>query len=686
MTIGTVSYGLGGVLFFILSILLLTSWRGRMQGAILVFASIASTIWSLTLAYAEAPNQIPFVIIFLLEILRTSAWLYFLLKILGNGGRDLVWRSLYVSIVTLPFILAAMGVTTLASDTVASIFGGITSIQTYGALSLAMIGLVLVEQVYRNSRSDQRWALKYLCIGIGGIFAFDLFLYSHGLIFRHIDLRLWDVRGIINSLVVPLIGISAARNPQWSLDVYISRRIVLYATSIVGIGLYLIAMAIATYYLHFMSGDWNVLVQAVFLFGACLLMFSIMLSGRARARIKVFLSKNFFNYRYDYREEWLRLIKTLSSSDGDLPIQVRTIKAMAQIVESPAGVLFMLHRDNEFVPVACWNMRRPENVSEPVDSEFSKFMINNRWVIDVAACQRQDIAYKHLQLPLWLSSLARAWLVIPVMHEESMLGFMILAQSRAPYDLTWEDNDLLKTVGRQVASYLVQYESDQKLAESKQFETYSRLMAFMMHDLKNLILQLSLVLKNAAKHRNNPAFIETVFGTVENSVARMKRLLDQLKQRDSNIGSIKHLNIRDILCEAVKVCSERKPIPEIVEAQDAWVTADSERLALVIEHVIQNAQEATREDGCVRLVLKRADANALLIVSDNGIGMDADFVRSRLFKPFDSTKGGKGMGIGAYQVREVIEGMGGSVNVVSKIGKGTEFSIILPLISRNHEL
>jgi putative PEP-CTERM system histidine kinase len=258
------------------------------------------------------------------------------------------------------------------------------------------------------------------------------------------------------------------------------------------------------------------------------------------------------------------------------------------------------------------------------------------------------------------------------------MGFVLLYEPPPPFELTYEDRDLLKTVGRHVATQIAQQEADRKLTESRQFEAYNRLTAFMMHDLKNSAAQLRLILDNYERHKRNPEFIDDAMGTIANAVERMTRLIDQLRGSTAP-ERLARVNLADLAREAVSRCSTRQPRPVLQGTESALVQANPERLTTVIEHVIRNAQDATRADGTVSVALTSRSGQAQLVVSDTGQGMDAEFVRDRLFRPFDSTKGAKGMGIGAYQVREYIQRLEGSVEVQSSPGQGTRFTISMPV-------
>jgi putative PEP-CTERM system histidine kinase len=307
------------------------------------------------------------------------------------------------------------------------------------------------------------------------------------------------------------------------------------------------------------------------------------------------------------------------------------------------------------------------------------FMRDRQWILDTAELTRQPDLYPGLSRPDWLESFPDGLLIVPLISSETVIGFVVLLQSSSAFRLTFEEIDLLRTSGRQVAAHLAQYHADRQLAESRQFEAFNRLTAFVMHDLKNLIAQQSLMVKNAAKHKGNPEFFEDSMATIENSVARMNKLLQQLQTGDAS-GPRRVVSMATCVREALRKCAGRVPEPVFSDPPvDIEVNIDAERLTSILAHLIRNAQDACDASGEVRIELGMEDNNACLGIHDNGCGMEDEFVRNRLFRPFDTTKGSQGMGIGAYQARSFIVATGGQMQVQSAPGEGTLVSIRLPL-------
>ena len=674
LTIGAVGYGIALAAFLALTVVLAIGWQGRIQGALLVVAAVVSMLWAGVMVWGTvAGAQWPRALLFT-DLVRDAAWIAFLWTILWLGHA----RAGSVRLGVLRVLAVLLGLGILAQGLLLAGLPIDASVQWVLATKVLLIigALVLVEHVYRTTTPDQRWAIKYLCLGVGALYLYDFLLFSDALLFLGVSPTLWDARGYINALVVPLIAVSAARNPQWSLDVYVSRGVVLHGTTFLVAGVYLLVMAAAGFYVRRFGGEWGAVLQTVLLFGAGLLLVALLVSGQLRARLKVFLSKHFFNYRYDYREEWLRFIHTLARSGEPLP--ERVIRAIAAIVESPGGQIW-LREGRQFTARDRLNWPERELPGEPRDGELASYLHRTGWVIDMDEYRSDADHYGALTLPAWAVEETRLWLIVPLLHEDDLLGFVLLDRSRAGHSINWEDRDLLKTAGRQAASHLAQMQALEALAEARQFEAFNRLSAYVIHDLKNLIAQLSLVVSNARRHGDKPEFLRDAIATVENAVERMNRLMQQLRAGEFT-PKLEDVDLADLARRAVSEREGNRPVPVLeVEGNAFPVRAVNDRLLAVIRHLVQNAQEATPPDGHVAVRVWRKDEEVHLTVADTGSGMDRDFVRHRLFRPFDTTKGLTGMGIGAYESRELVRSLGGDVEVTSSPGRGTTFHVYLPV-------
>jgi putative PEP-CTERM system histidine kinase len=321
----------------------------------------------------------------------------------------------------------------------------------------------------------------------------------------------------------------------------------------------------------------------------------------------------------------------------------------------------------------------PAKASIPETASLIRFLERRQWIIDLNEFNEHPQRYDDLELEEMFGRQPNWWLIVPLLLGNDVFGFIVLLKPAIPFKLNFEDHDLLKTVGKQVATHIKQAEIDRRLAEISQFTTYNRLSAYLMHDLSNLIAQHSLVVQNAERFRNNPAFVDDAFRTIAHSVSRMERLVSHLSRRPKPPSS-RRLDIREVLDTAVDRSLQATPVPELDAGESpVYAKADPEQLTTVIEHLIRNAQQAISGEGTVRVGLSADDGMARISIVDTGSGMSPEFVRERLFRPFDSTKGSESMGIGAYQAREYIRSLGGQVEVNSEVGTGTTFSLALPL-------
>jgi putative PEP-CTERM system histidine kinase len=510
------------------------------------------------------------------------------------------------------------------------------------------------------------------------MFAYDFYMYSDAMLFHKVNQEIWAARGAVHALTVPLIAISVARGAARSSDLAVSRRVMFHSAALFGSAIYLLTMGSAGYYLRYFGGNWGSVMQVAFLFGALLLLMGILFSGTFRSWLKVFISKHFYSYNYDYREEWLRFTGTLSKHGPNLG--ERVIQAIGALVESNAGLMWIRRDSGQFEPFANWQLPA-STIAEPADSALCQFLDTKQWVIDLQEYQTAPEKYDNAPMPDWLTAYPRGRLVVPLMMQGRLFGFMLLQEPRSAIKLNWEVIDLLKIAGSQAASYLAQFEAANALMVARQFESFNRMSTFVVHDLKNLVSQLSLLMSNAERHKGNPEFQQDMIETVNFSVQKMKLLLQRLS-RSVTPEQARPLSIERLVRQAVALKAEFDPKPVLsVTVPGLTVLADWERLERVVGHLIQNAIEATGRDGRVDIELaRRADA-VLIRISDTGAGMSEEFIRERLFKPFETTKSA-GMGIGVFESQEYIQELGGALEVSSTPGQGSTFNIILPLLKQ----
>ena len=687
-----ISYGLGTLAFLAFSVHLGLGWRGGLRASILLGTIILSALWAAAdLGFVLTAKSDFWTAQAILDALRVSGWLLFVAMLLGGrraatagkspqeaqtrtSFRGATWWALALLLVPAAVWFFPPGLPVRGPA-----FATAPSRLPYGLLlGVSVIGLVLTEQVFRRALEQARWSIKPLCLGLGASFVFDLYMYADALLFGRLDANIWAARGFAQALAIPFIALATARNKEWTIDIALSRGVVLHSTAFLASGIYLLTVAAAGYYVRYFGGDWGRTFQVALIFAALLLLGWLFSSGTLRSKLKVFINKNFYSYRYDYREEWLRFTNLLSTPNADASIPQRCIQALANLVESPAGALWLRGDDEEvFTQAARWNL--PDiQAQERADHPLLRFLRTTNWVINLREYHAQPSRYPELRLPEWLETLPAAWLIVPIVAQDELMGFTILTTPRAALEVNWEVRDLLKTAARHVGTFLAQIRSSEALLEARKFDAFNKMATFVVHDLKNLVAQLSLLLKNAERHRENPRFQDDMLSTVKHVEERMNKLLLQLSAGARSEQPMRPVNLGR-LAERVTGTKTGQRTDIALEVSGEVVTlAYEQRLERVIGHLVQNAIDATRDGGAIKVRVYAEQEGGCIEITDAGCGMSEDFVREKLFRPFQTTKR-NGMGVGAYETAQYVKEVGGRIEADSKPGAGTTIRVILPL-------
>ena len=677
------SFGLAAFGYLSLSIYLLSfgrEWRASIRARRMVVAAVLSAVWaSSSLLYALNGQALTLVTSSLADVVRYGAWYAFLVALLAPTGESDAKPLLPFWLPTTCWLLVSTGVALQFSLTLGwlSPQDWLSTLILHG-LSEAVIGLVLVEQLFRTVSEDSRWNIKPLCLALLFQFVFDVYLFSDAMMFNRIDVDALSVRGFVHAMTIPLLMLTTERSRDWTSKLRLSQKAAFHSATLLFAGLYLLFMAGVGYYVRYFGGEWGRAFQLALIFAAMLLLGVLLVSGSMRAKMKVLVGKHFFRYRYDYREEWLRFTQTLTEQDSPQNMGQQVIRGLANMVESPAGTLWLRETGHgAYRQNARWNL--PEcSAEEHQDSSLCGFLLASGWVINLEEYRCFPARYSDLEIPIWLSELPNAWLIIPLMAGTEMHGFVILASSRTPINVNWEINDLLRTAGCQAASFLARMQATEALLEVRKFDAFNKMSAFVVHDLKNIVTQLSLMLKNAERHRDNPEFQQDMLMTVDHAVERMRQLMMQLREGAAPPGGICGVNLADVIHRIQKDKMNQGRSIEIRVRDRLIARGHEERLERVIGHLVQNALDASAPTGCVWASIERHNDKAAIEVGDTGHGMTQEFIRDRLFKPFQSTKDA-GMGIGAYESAQYIRELGGEMLVDSEPGKGTRITVTLPL-------
>jgi putative PEP-CTERM system histidine kinase len=517
-----------------------------------------------------------------------------------------------------------------------------------------------------------------MCLGLACVFVFDVYFYAQAFLFGRFDPDAQSARGAVHALAVPFLFVAARRNDDWIARVQVSHTAAFYSATMILAGLYLLFMAAVGYYVRYLGGNWGGALQLGLLAGGAALLGMLMFSGSLRSWLRVFVSKHFYSYRYDYREEWLRFTSMLSAKRSPQEMGELIVRGLAKMVECPGGSLWTrAGSESEFVQAACWNMARVTE-AEAADSSLCGFLRDKGWVVDLDEFKASPRRYETLALPTWLLASPNGWLVVPLLAGDDLLGFVLLGRPLTAIKLNWEVLDLLKTAGRQAAGYLAQMQATEALLEARKFEAFNRMSAFVVHDLKNIVAQLSLMLKNAERLHDNREFQQDMLLTVESSLEKMRRLMLQLREGATPPGGSRGVELAPIVRRLAAMAASQGRSLQVEAVDRLFTRGHDDRLERVLGHLVQNALDATPVAGRVWIKVQRYSGQVCVEVGDTGAGMSEEFVRNKLFRPFNTTKH-SGMGIGTYESFQYIRELGGSLNVESQPGQGTEIMVLLPL-------
>ncbi len=671
------AYVNAAILSCILTLIFILQHKHRTVHWSLVFAAAMQSAWGLGLVFShlwQAYGQLAN----LLETARACAWIFATtatMEYYCKPGVPKVYKRFIYGACAIAVLVALLQTLPLPLPL------GKGSSFAWQGLLLAILGLLSSEQLYRNIINVR--LVKILCLNIAVLFMYDVYFFTQALLESPLGKGHWQSRaGLVmaSSVLMGIATITLNHPYDHPAKLTFSRPVVFYFASLL-LAVALIALiTLGGYYIEGSEGSWGLIAYIGILLATVSGIGYLFIYKHVRDKLAVLINKHFFSHKYDYRAEWLKLIEHLSQPKSSEQVHAHALSAVTSIFKSPGGAIWM-RRGKLLLPVYQRNINvNLLDVIEPESSNFIQTLEQYEWVFLPGASPADESLLQYNEhLPGWVNQVQDIWLILPLMSETQLVGFIVLTTPATGPSLNWEDLDLLKTVGRQVANYLRRHEQSEQLAEARQFDAFNKLAAYVMHDLKNLIAQQSLVVKNAEKHKDNPAFVEDAIQTINNSVSRMNNLLRKLQRNEPE--STRVLNLNDVLIEAIRRTQKSQPQPTLRnDMVDLRVKGDFDSLAMVFVHLIQNAQDATPSSGFIDVSVRAEGEKVSISIEDNGEGMDQEFIRDRLFKPFETTKTGKGMGIGVYQARDYVQNLGGHIAVESTPDEGSTFVINLPTV------
>lgn len=667
--IGDWGHALAAALFAAVGIYLLRRRTEAAELRLLAVAALVTSCWALYVSFGGVSTPLSGIG----ESVRNAAWLLAMLFLLRRGpvGRTSTIGAVvavYAAVAGMILLQSFIDVSWHQIAVDRDVHRALMAVSLILRMLTAIGCLLLVHQLYAAWPARERGGMPLLLGALAAMWTYDLNLYTLSYVVPDRVDELYALRGLLMAVLAPVMA--AGLRKDIATRVQFSRALTFHSLSVVAIALYMILLVAAVILVELIAGPYARLIEIGAVFFASVSAMVLLPSRQVRAFWKVQVAKHFFQHRYDYRAEWMRFGETIGRPGTDAaPLGQRVSKAVADITESPAAILFL--RDDSgacaFETDWNWGAGLPDGAHLPAD--LARRM-EEGWIIDLGRAESRSL------VPDWLDHEPRAWALTPLIHYGRLIGVILLARPPIDRRLDWEDFDMLRAAGRQAATYISEAQGQQALDDARRFDEFNRRFAFIIHDVKNLVSQLSLLARNAERHADNPQFRADMVLTLKESVGKMNDMLARLSQHNkARPEEPRPLDVRALVAHVARSRGRHHPVE--IEGDAPRAMADPVRTEQIVTHLLQNAIDASPAGSPVVLRLSADGPDAVLDIIDKGTGMSAEFVRRDLFKPFSSSKAG-GFGLGAFEARSLAEAMGGRVEVESKPGAGTRFTVRLP--------
>ncbi len=543
-----------------------------------------------------------------------------------------------------------------------------------GIMTSLIISLTNIEITLTSTSGMTRYQIKFEVFGIISLLSVLIFYYSQALLYRTIDVSLGPIRSSILVIAALLIGYSNFYRGN-GVPVSISRYVFYRSFTLLLIGIYLIGLAVIGEGMRYFDISFRRHLTIIFAFAGGLLVLAILYSEKARRRAKVYIHKHFFGNQHDYRKEWINLTACLSSTTTRSDIEQAVLTAYREAFGFAGGSLYLLSRDEKRYICAARQSMEIMPAELRLSAELYAYFMDKWRVLNL--CDQEH--------PLTSEEVSRfrqgqAFLVVPLITKGRLEGLVALREQLVSQILIYDDYDLMKVMAGQAANAIANFRLSDENTEMRAMAAVARISSFVIHDLKNLTSSLSLVVDNAREHIGKPDFQQDAIRTISNTLAKMKHLTQRLKAIPEKATLKFRVQDVDLLSrETIVEFSRIRPELKVeCIGSPAFAAIDEEEIKKVLMNLVQNAIEATGEQGWLRVKTCRENGSICIQISDNGAGISDDFLKNNLFRPFQTTKK-NGLGIGLYQCRQIVEAHGGHIEVTSEVGKGSSFTIMLPV-------
>jgi putative PEP-CTERM system histidine kinase len=526
-----------------------------------------------------------------------------------------------------------------------------------------------LEGALRSTRQGSRWRIKYLILGLGGIFVVRFYVQSTTLLFQVLPPAYLITQAAAVLVGNAVIAVSVLREGLLDLKMTISRQ-VLYRSVVVAVaGIHLLLTGLLGWVLNRLGVPHEAFWTSLVVFTSALGLAAFLLSEDVRWRAKRFLSRHFYASKYDYRDQWISFTNRLGSLVTVEELAPQLIGAVADAIGTTKGALYLFDsRDGRYHLVSTLNIGYLPAVLQG-DSTLVEL---TRGRPGPLVLSQGGHRWEGLYGPEGWTSFADVAVAVPLAWQSTLTGILLVGPERTGEAYSSEDLELLATVAEQAAGAIVTTQLSEALTRAREFDAFHRLTSFVVHDLKNAVSALSLLSRNALDHFDDPEFQRDALRTLAKTVERMRALMGRLASSSpSSKLRFAELELPALLQELAEPLVAGKRIAVVMQLDPVPpILADREALEQALQNLLTNAVEAMGGEGRITLRSEMRNGQVACVVSDTGCGIPPEFLQKSLFVPFQTTKKG-GWGLGLYQAREIVTAHHGQMTVQTEEGKGT---------------
>jgi putative PEP-CTERM system histidine kinase len=633
------------------------------------------------------------------QSLLPGIWLCFSLSFSRGNSREFLtrWRSAITVVFLLPFMLIVGFRENLISSIQVNISG--EPWLTLGVAGKALSALILttsvvivmnLEKTFRTAVGTMRWRIKLMMLGLSVIFGVKIYVASQELLFSGLNLSFSVFEAGALLIGCALIGLSYLRSGRVEVDVYPSQTVLYGSITVIVAGVYLFVIGIFARFFDYVDADAEFPIKAFFVLVGVVGLAIVLVSDRVRQKTKRFVSRHFQRPLYDYRDVWRRFTEGTTSRVEKTDLCQAVTTFVSDLFQVLSVTLWLVDTDKKRLSygastliaaadslrlappesAATEAIRHFEERPEPVDIDASA----ESWSETLRHCTPGEFRKGGHRICL------------PIVAGGELLGLLTLADRVGGIAFSVQDTDLLKCIGDQAAACLRNIQLSHRLVQAKEMEAFQTMSAFFVHDLKNTASTLSLMLRNFPVHFDDPSFREDALRGFSNTVNHINGLIGRLsllrqgltiQPSPCDLNQLITVTLEELgAVPNVQCTSELRPLPSVL--------LDREQVQKVITNLVLNARDALSQGGQIQVRTKQENSSVVLLVTDNGCGMSAEFLERSLFRPFQTTKK-RGLGIGMFQTRMIVDAHHGRIEVQSQLGQGTTFRIFFPCQSKNEE-